>query len=783
MKKLHSTYLLFILIFSNTYGFARNHLSPIDDNKVLIVNPNSDVNISAGIIASNLLASELNFINYFPDSNGTLYVKKGATGTGNSWNNAMGELADALKFAKTNNAVATNPKIKQIWVAGGTYKPLYSADDTNFGNPDNYKNTFLMVKDVALYGGFSGNETTLAQRNLEIAANKSILSGTVYHILVSVNDVGSTLIDGFTITKVKEGPLASSTIGGNYIVSLHGGGMFNYNSSPGISNCNFLSNLVDSLGGAIYNVDSSPNITNCNFTLNSALYGGAIFNSASSSPIIFNCKFSENSSDNAGGAMGNDDASSPKIYNSLFVNNKSSSYNASAIWHDGGTDALLINCNLYGNTVLKGLVGGALNTTGGKISVYNSLLWDNQPKQYFEQTPITFKNSLIQGNTNTSNGNLDATNISTAQIFNDAPNKDFTLKLGSPAINTGDNSLYSDNGGNLTTNKDLGNNPRLKDSSIDIGPYEAWSNQQTITASDIVKTYGDLPFVPTATASSGLEVSYVSADNSIAEAFRDSIDNNKWKLKIKKAGQVNITAKQAGNDTYNPAADVVFKLTINKAPLTITADAKSKEFGTADPILTFTANGFVNGDTQAVIFGTLRRTIGETIGTYRIAQGTLTAANYTINYTGADFTITNAPGDFITVWDMTKASSNLKIKVTITTLTSPNNLVKYFWTTPNGNSGVGTVTTSGDVLINTPSNQQTITLHVKPENLAAFSVFNDPRLIDVTQWGTAAWRNMENGFLKCANLNITATDIPDLSRVTNMRLCLLTVSLSQVLLT
>ncbi|MGJ1386732.1 MBG domain-containing protein [Sphingobacterium spiritivorum] len=727
------------------------------------------VAVPAGIsIASNSITAKAAH-SYTTDINGILYVKKGATGTGDSWNNAMGELADALLFAKNNNAVATNQQVKQIWVAGGTYKPLYSADDNNLGNPDNYKNTFLMVKDVALYGGFSGNETTLAQRNLEIIANKSILSGTVYHILVSVNDVGSALIDGFTISKGKEGPLASSTIGGKYILSLHGGGIFNYTSSPSISNCNFLLNIVDGLGGAIYNQNSSPNITNCNFTLNRAQHAAAIFNSVSS-PIIFNCKFSENSSDNMGGAMANIDGSSPKIYNSLFANNKSSAYNGGAIWHDGGNYALLINCNLYGNTV-NGINGGALNTTRGKISVYNSLLWDNQPKQYFEQTPIPFKNSLIQGNTNTSNGNLNAINIGTSQIFNDAPNKDFTLKLGSPAINTGDNDLYNDNGGNLTTNRDLGKNPRLKDSSIDIGPYEAWPKPQSITATDMTKTYGDIAFIPTATASSGLEVTYASADNSIAEAFQDSGNGNKWKLKIKKAGVVNITAKQAGNGIYNPANDVIFKLTINKAPVAITADAKSKESGAADPVLTYTTNGLLNGDTpQTTFFGTLQRTIGEAAGTYPITQGTLAAANYTISYTGADFTITNAPGDFITVWDMTKVSTGTNISINITTLPSPNNKVRYFWTAPDGSYNNGTVTTSGSHVITTiPANKPRITLHIKPENLASVVIYNDPRIIDVAQWGTAEWRTMQSAFLVCPNLNITATDIPDLRRVTDMR--------------
>ncbi|WP_162239687.1 MBG domain-containing protein, partial [Flavobacterium sp. Leaf359] len=79
---------------------------------------------------------------------------------------------------------------------------------------------------------------------------------------------------------------------------------------------------------------------------------------------------------------------------------------------------------------------------------------------------------------------------------------------------------------------------------------------------------------------------------------------------------------------------------ITKATLNIVADAKSKTYGTADPALTYTVTGLVNGDTQAVLTGSLVRTAGETAGTYPITQGTLSAGNnYDIAFTGADFTI------------------------------------------------------------------------------------------------------------------------------------------------
>ncbi|WP_448606380.1 MBG domain-containing protein [Paenimyroides ceti] len=166
---------------------------------------------------------------------------------------------------------------------------------------------------------------------------------------------------------------------------------------------------------------------------------------------------------------------------------------------------------------------------------------------------------------------------------------------------------------------------------------------QTITAADITKTYGDEPFVLNATTNSGLIIDYISTDNSTAEVFQDSINSNTWKVKINKAGEVNIIAKQAGNEIYNKAADAIFKLTVKKATLNIVAEAKSKIYGTTDPALTYQSSGFVNADTDGVLSGSLTRTIGENAGTHLIEQGTLLAGNnYDIAYISADFDITKA---------------------------------------------------------------------------------------------------------------------------------------------
>jgi gliding motility-associated-like protein len=81
---------------------------------------------------------------------------------------------------------------------------------------------------------------------------------------------------------------------------------------------------------------------------------------------------------------------------------------------------------------------------------------------------------------------------------------------------------------------------------------------------------------------------------------------------------------------------------VNKAAITITATAKSKTYGDADPQLTYTitAGSLVGSDAFA---GNLARVAGETVGTYAINQNTLAlSANYALTYIGANLTINKA---------------------------------------------------------------------------------------------------------------------------------------------
>jgi hypothetical protein len=101
---------------------------------------------------------------------------------------------------------------------------------------------------------------------------------------------------------------------------------------------------------------------------------------------------------------------------------------------------------------------------------------------------------------------------------------------------------------------------------------------------------------------------------------------------IKNAGNYTVTIEGVGKYRDVKSGD----LTITDKTLTVMAVAKSKTFGEADPALTYTYNGLLNGD---VITGALSRAAGENVGSYTIQQGTLAATNYFISYTANSLTI------------------------------------------------------------------------------------------------------------------------------------------------
>ena len=150
------------------------------------------------------------------------------------------------------------------------------------------------------------------------------------------------------------------------------------------------------------------------------------------------------------------------------------------------------------------------------------------------------------------------------------------------------------------------------------------------------KTYGDADFDAGATSSNtAMPVTYTSSNTSVA-----TIVNGK--IHIVGAGTTNITASQAADASNYAATDAIQQLTVGKVSLTVTADAKTKVYGQADPALTYQISSGALVGTDAFT-GSLTRNAGENAGTYAINQGTLALnSNYTLTYNSGNLTITPA---------------------------------------------------------------------------------------------------------------------------------------------
>lgn len=103
----------------------------------------------------------------------------------------------------------------------------------------------------------------------------------------------------------------------------------------------------------------------------------------------------------------------------------------------------------------------------------------------------------------------------------------------------------------------------------------------------------------------------------------------------KNVGTYSVTASSI-DANYNGSKTVNF--TITPQPVTVTAAAKIKAYGSSDPTLTYVSSGLLGSDAFA---GTLTRTAGEAVGSYDILIGTLSAgSNYSVSYVGASLVIT-----------------------------------------------------------------------------------------------------------------------------------------------
>jgi hypothetical protein len=337
------------------------------------------------------------------------YVKQGGTGNGSSWASASADFQ-----AMINASVAND----QVWVAAGNYQP---ASGQSFG----------MKNGVKIYGGFAASGTpAFADRNW--ITNITILTGNNNRVVNNWDTgVGATsILDGFTIT------------GGSNVAA----------------------------GGAMINIGSSPQLTNLIITGNSATEQGGAFYLGGSTSVFTNVIIKNNTLTNGQGGGIFAFSSSPTLINTLIYNNTVTTSGRGGGIFCNGAGTTFINSTIANNTAEQG--PGVYFDNGASL-VKNTIIWNNGV--FKNSGTVEYTNSLVQGSGgsaawNTSYGTNSGGNIDTNPFFTNANGGDFTLDVASPAVNTGNNSLFT----NAASAKDLAGNNRLY-GNIDMGAYEVQS--------------------------------------------------------------------------------------------------------------------------------------------------------------------------------------------------------------------------------------------------------------------------------------------------------------------
>ncbi len=402
-------------------------------------------------------------------SKSVIYVISSVSGqvqNGESWNSAFNDLQDAIDIASPHD---------EIWVAAGTYYPSDSDRSVSFVMKDN----------VSVYGGFSGSETKLEDRDWKI--NLTILSGEIGNPTSSSDNsktvvmAANGILDGFTISDgygARSGapsqmgksngnppPSGGEEKGGNSVGHMspeailsegqnpgNGSGIQIWQVAPTIRNCRIINNNSGK-GGGVYIVGNGPVrpgekrssandipvFENCIVGNNSAVgRGGGLSIDLGGSGVFIDCIFSENvCAEGKGGAIYNDFGCSPMFANCLFANNKAES--GAAMGNDGESNPKFTNCTFYGNDASA--AGAALYQGSGPFndpSVINSIIWGNicneDLKSVYDWNDCNTRVSwsiLEDGYTGIGIQDIDP-------LFVDPENMNFDLSADSPALTAGE---------------------------------------------------------------------------------------------------------------------------------------------------------------------------------------------------------------------------------------------------------------------------------------------------------------------------------------------------------
>lgn len=276
-------------------------------------------------------------------------------GDGLSWEGAFVNLQDALDRTVAGRGDG-------VWIAAGVYFPDRGAN-VSIGDRNA---TFILKESVTLWGGFTGGENNLAERDWK--SNFTVLSGEIgptesQRSQSIVTAATGSVLDGLNVTK---GYWAGSDEPGMGAAGVNAPfGLFS------ARNCTFIGNWAE--GNAVGGISAAhAEVTNCFFINNYGEAGGALVSTSSSgSLVVANSVFHRNTAWEGGAILS---YGALVVINSLFSENFAF-LEGGAIYGISGSTIEITNSTLLGNSAeLSG--GGAVR--GDTVRLFNSILWGNE---------------------------------------------------------------------------------------------------------------------------------------------------------------------------------------------------------------------------------------------------------------------------------------------------------------------------------------------------------------------------------------------------------------------
>jgi len=258
-------------------------------------------------------------------------------------------------------------------------------------------------------------------------------SGSV--VTIRSGETNACVLNGFVIRN-------GLSFGGDGLNDGYGGGIFiNNYSSPILDNLIVEDNESNHEGGGILVDRSNPIIRNSIIRGNAGC-GIAIL--TTSSPLIEGCTVTGNTDMYGAGIKIAGDGGTTEIRHTLISENIATQYGGGL--YASGSVANPVVVNLVNVTIVNNEApisggGGILGGMESDINVVNSILWSNQPNQIFQDNASSIVNinfSDIQ------NGFEGDSNLNLDPQFDTEPGQAYSLRGGSPCIDSGNPDLDND---------------------------------------------------------------------------------------------------------------------------------------------------------------------------------------------------------------------------------------------------------------------------------------------------------------------------------------------------